>query len=205
MNLAVRLVSGAGVGLASATAVGLVDADAVGLEVDWVKLLSPFLHPVTKSGNEAASAAKSQRKTRLFICKSLTGKYRSLSRFLYYPIERLSYDSISSSKTDSCDSKNDFDESEWLATRQLWLLTSNLHPATLIWRHLVYLRERRKNGQETDSRTRNGPANKFSGGKEKLSSESLIDWRLGVHRLSLSRNSLNQSGNCCPISRPGSW
>ena len=34
MNLAVRLVSGAGVGLASATAGGLVDADAVGLEVD---------------------------------------------------------------------------------------------------------------------------------------------------------------------------
>jgi len=49
------------------------------------------------------------------------------------------------------------------------------HPATLTWCHLVYLRERRENGQETDSRTRNGPANNFSGGKETLSSESPMD------------------------------
>ena len=71
--------------------------------------------------------------------------------------------------------ENDFGESEWFATRQLRLLTSNLHPPTLIWCHLVYLREREENGQETDSRTRNGPANNFSGGKEPLSSESLMD------------------------------
>jgi len=43
----------------------------------------------------------------------------------------------------------DFGESEWFATRQLWLLTSNLQVATLIWCRLVYLRER-ENGQETD-------------------------------------------------------
>jgi hypothetical protein len=48
-------------------------------------------------------------------------------------------------------------------------------PATLIWCHLVYLPERREDGQETDSRTRDGPANNFSGGKEALSSESLTD------------------------------
>src|ERR1700730_1475113 len=54
-------------------------------------------------------------------------------------------------------------------------LTNNLHAATLIWCHLVYLRERGENGQETDSCTRKGPANKFRGGKEPRSSESLMD------------------------------
>jgi hypothetical protein len=71
--------------------------------------------------------------------------------------------------------ENDFGESEWFAIGNLRLLTSNLHPTTPIWCHLVYLRERRENGQETDSRTRNGPANNFSGGKETLSSESPMD------------------------------
>src|SRR5258705_1987214 len=51
MNLAVRLVSGGGVGL----------ADAVGLGVDGVKLLSPFLHPVTKSGNTDRNTNKQRR------------------------------------------------------------------------------------------------------------------------------------------------
>jgi hypothetical protein len=41
--------------------------------------------------------------------------------------------------------------------------------------NLVYLRERRENSVETDSRTRNGPANNFRGGKEPRSSESLMD------------------------------
>jgi hypothetical protein len=50
MNLAVRLV---------ATGVGL--ADAVGLAVDWVKLLSPFLHPVTKSANTERNTNKQRR------------------------------------------------------------------------------------------------------------------------------------------------
>jgi len=54
------------------------------------------------------------------------------------------------------------------------MLTNSLHPATLIWCHLVYLRERRENGKEMDSRTRNGPANNFNGGKEPLSGESLM-------------------------------
>ena len=70
--------------------------------------------------------------------------------------------------------ENDLGESEWLAIGNL-TLTSNLHAATLTWCHLVYLRERRENSVETDSRTRNGPANNFSGGKEPLSRESPMD------------------------------
>ncbi len=70
--------------------------------------------------------------------------------------------------------ENDLGESEWFVIGNL-TLTSNLHAATLIWCHLVYLRERRENSVETDSRTRNGPANNFSGGNEPLSSESLMD------------------------------
>src|SRR5258708_25543310 len=57
MNLAVRLV---------ATGVGL--ADAVGLAVDRVKLLSPFLHPVTKSGNTDRNTNKQRR---IQICRTL--------------------------------------------------------------------------------------------------------------------------------------
>jgi hypothetical protein len=34
------------------------------------------------------------------------------------------------------------------------------------------LRDRRENGQETDSRIRNGPANNFSGGNETLSKKT---------------------------------
>jgi hypothetical protein len=68
--------------------------------------------------------------------------------------------------------ENDFGESEWFAIGNLRLLTSNLHPTTLIWCHLVYLRERQENGKEMDSRTRNGLANNFSSGKETLSSEA---------------------------------
>ena len=50
MNFAVRFV---------ATGVGL--ADEVGLAVDWVKILSPFLHPVTKSANTETNTNRQRR------------------------------------------------------------------------------------------------------------------------------------------------
>src|SRR5258708_29873328 len=80
------------------------------------------------------------------------------------------------------------------------MLTNSLHPATLIRCHLVYLREWGEKGQETESRTRNGPANNFSGGKETLSREPLIDWWRGGRGLSLFLKSVHPRGNCSPIS-----
>ena len=104
MNFAVRLVSGGGVGVALATAVGLVDADAVGLEVAGVKLLSSFLHPVTKSGTTDRNTNKQRRiKRRLVAAEAYHSRLLAQllqSVFLYYPIERLSYGSIRSSETD---------------------------------------------------------------------------------------------------------
>src|SRR5258707_15142651 len=77
MNLAVRLVSGGGVGVASATGVALVGADAVGLGVDRVKLLSPFLHPVTKSGTTHRNTNKQRR---IQICRRYITAGRILKR-----------------------------------------------------------------------------------------------------------------------------
>ena len=39
----------------------------------------------------------------------------------------------------------------------------------------LFARTAENSGQETDSRTRDGPANTFSGGKERLSSKSPMD------------------------------
>ena len=66
MNLAVRLVSGGGFGVACATGAGL--ADALGPGLDWVKLLSAFLHPATRSGNTDRNTNKQRR---IQICPTL--------------------------------------------------------------------------------------------------------------------------------------
>ncbi len=68
--------------------------------------------------------------------------------------------------------ENDFGESERLSTGNFGCSSSYPHPATLIWCHLVYLRERRENGKEMDFRRRNDLANNLSSGKETLSSEA---------------------------------
>src|SRR5258708_35140203 len=80
------------------------------------------------------------------------------------------------------------------------MLTNSLHAATLIWCHLVYLREWGEKGQETDSRTRNGPANNFSGGKEALLGGALMDLARWVSRVSLFVSSPNPSGDFWSVS-----